>query len=116
MKKFLFIFGLSIFFLASPVHAIDFQDLDDSSEYFREIEYLANNDIIQGVEKSRGTYFEADRPVTRCEYLKMLFNIYDIDLPEMLTDLPFSDISKDHWCYPFVWYGYTNNFIQGQDG
>ena len=116
MKKFLFIFGLSIFFLSSPVHAIDFQDLDNSSEYFREIEYLANNDIIHGVEKSHGTYFEADRPVTRCEYLKMLFNIYDIDLPETLTDLPFSDISKDHWCYPFVWYGYTNSFIQGQDG
>ena len=68
---------LLLFFLALPLNAYAssrFQDVSESSLYFKPIEYFASLGVVQGYEdKTTGLfYFKPDKNVNRAEAIKII--------------------------------------------
>lgn len=92
-----------------------FTDLSTAAWAEKAINYLASKGIIKGI---GGGKFAPDNSVTRCEFVKMLieaFNLYD-----SAAEADFTDVPKNHWAYKYVAsaykYGLTNGKGDGSFG
>lgn len=95
-----------------------FADVNENHRYFRSIEQLAGDDVIQGF--PIGTFLP-ERSVNRVEALKIILESFPLneeippqnDEPLTLTD--FSDVSDDVWYSPYINTAVEHGIIRGYD-
>ena len=58
------------------------------------------------------TTFAPEQEITRAEYIKMLTGALGME-PDAEAALPFADVPKDHWAYPYVAASYEAGIVQG---
>ena len=116
MKKFIpsFVSLLLLFVVTTNEAAAStaFQDVDENHPNFQAIEYLYENEVINGYPDGS---FKPENKVNRAELLKILIEGNNIPLES--SNLPFSDIEKDSWYSPYLETAYYNGWVEGyQDG
>ena len=84
----------------------DLQGYEWAEEY---INKLAESGVVNG--KSENSFAPADN-VTRFEYVTMLSRAYKM---ESEAELPFADVTDDHWAYQAVKGAYARGIIGGVD-
>jgi rare lipoprotein A len=95
---FYFLIAISIFFtFASPVFA--FSDVPDDSKNSLAINYLFENNIIEGYDD--GT-FKPDQEISRAEALKISMLSAGIEIEDNDIELNFSDIDESSWFVSFI--------------
>lgn len=105
-----------IFAFLTPVYASTiFADVSGSEAYAPAAILFYESGIIQGNVIDGVRYFEPDKLVTRCEFLKMTFELYG-NISSSSKSLPFKDITDDEWCYKYAQFGYNKKFIKGDGG
>lgn len=87
-----------------------FSDLDSVSWAVEAIDYLAQRNVISGVEEG---CFMPNAPVRREEFVKMLMLALDVSAEE--TEKTFEDVKSDTWYYQYVMKAYAANIIKGVD-
>ena len=87
-----------------------FCDLDSVPWAADSINMLARLGIVSGIDEE---HFEPDRNVTRAEFVKMLFVVFDNC--EEITDCKLTDVTETDWFYPFVANAYRNGLVSGND-
>ncbi len=73
------------------------------------INRLYENKIVSG--DTQG-YFNPEAQVSRGEYIKMLTLVLGI-VPDTQADLPFTDVSAEHWARPYIAAAYKLGIISG---
>ncbi|MDP4011793.1 MAG: S8 family serine peptidase [Candidatus Roizmanbacteria bacterium] len=74
------------------------------------IDNLRLKGVING--KAEGK-FEPDSQITRAELVKIVVNLYGIDVPASLSEKPFSDVEIGEWYAPYVSAAKTAGLIGG---
>lgn len=117
MKKFLSKFITAIILISSlgSYEALAFTDLNASDKNYEAINYLEQNNVIQGYQD--GT-FKPSQPVTRAEFTKILIKSnFSEDEISSCSDKSFPDVSESEWFYQYVCIAKKYGIIQGyQDG
>ena len=108
MKKLSTSFLISVF-LTLPVYAGSYPDVAEDHENFDAIEYLDDNDIVNGYED--GT-FGPDNSVTRAEAMKIILNALEIDIEGDL-DETFPDVTIEDWFFDYVMTAYEKDIVSG---
>ncbi len=85
-----------------------FNDIDDVLWAEEAINALYLDGIING--KADGVFAPHDM-VTREEFVKMLTLAFKINLVD--DEFPFSDVTTDDWCYPYVKSAYLAGIVNG---
>ncbi|MBI3618694.1 S-layer homology domain-containing protein [Candidatus Peregrinibacteria bacterium] len=89
-----------------------FSDIDSSAWYVPSVEWAVKKKLIQGPPAAKA--FHATRPVTKAEFLKMLFLAYGVD-PNSYSEvqLPLSKDVTDPkaWYFPFFRYGISSSVV-----
>ncbi|NMM53422.1 hemoblobin-interacting domain-containing protein [Paenibacillus aquistagni] len=75
-----------------------FQDVNESSEYYKSIAAVVSAGIFQGY--ADGT-FKPDQSITRAEMAKILVVAYQLPVEELVIN-PFEDVSKASWYAPYL--------------
>lgn len=63
------------------------------------VEDLVDRGVVNGYDD--GT-FRPDAPVTRAEFLKMALGALDYEIPESVSEKPFTDVETSMWYAPYV--------------
>ncbi len=111
MKKFLifcFVFTLS---LGSAYATGSFPDVPKDHKNYEAIEYLDNEQIINGYED--GT-FGPDNLVNRAEAMKMISVAFEVDIAGEYEIL-FPDVVKEDWFFPYVMAAQKAEIVKGYD-
>lgn len=87
-----------------------FGDLASVPWAVESINMLAKLRIVSGTD---GNNFEPDRNITRAEFVKMLFVVFDEC--EDIADCELTDIAASDWFYPYVANAYRNGLVSGND-
>jgi hypothetical protein len=119
MKK-ITILAMSLFLsilIAVPANAeatIESQYFTDTegNVNFSEIEWLAENEIVQGYEDKT---FKPTNYISRAEFLKILTLANGMDLPvdPNASEITFSDVNTEDWFHEFVEYAVSRGIING---
>ncbi len=100
MKKiFRFFFTSFLIIIFSPVAQAGFSDVSTSYPYYEAINYLQENEIVQGYDD--GT-FQPDKFVNRAEALKIILLGSDILVPEIQEQDIFPDVLYSTWFAKYV--------------
>ncbi|WP_088549176.1 hemoblobin-interacting domain-containing protein [Paenibacillus aquistagni] len=75
-----------------------FQDVNESSEYYKSIAAVVSAGIFQGY--ADGT-FKPGQSITRAEMAKILVIAYQLPVEELVIN-PFEDVSKASWYAPYL--------------
>ncbi len=109
MKKFFLLFLLSLFLFSYSASAETlFSDIDETHIYFSSIEYLENNDYVNGYDD--GT-FRPDNKINRAEFLKIVMSGVNYSVS---GDNCFEDVN-DEWFAPYVCEAKELGIIDGYD-
>lgn len=84
-----------------------FTDINEKTEFYKEINALAEMGIIHGYED--GT-FKANNPITREHFAKILSLAMELDSSE---ETPFTDVKKDSVYAPYIAALYENGITKG---
>lgn len=95
--------------LLVPTAFAAFSDVNSSTLYSQDIEWLANNNVIQGYPD--GT-FGPDKCVKRAELLKMIYELKDKELSND-TRSNFKDTEVGQWYVPYVNTAKEEGTVQG---
>ncbi|RJE85078.1 DUF1533 domain-containing protein [Paenibacillus sp. 1011MAR3C5] len=76
----------------------NFQDVNESSKYYKSIAAIVSAGIFQGY--SDGT-FKPDQSLTRAEMAKILVVAYQLPVEELAVN-PFKDVSSTSWYAPYL--------------
>ena len=87
-----------------------FSDLASVPWAAESINMLAKLGIVSGTDENN---FEPDRNITRAEFVKMLFVVFDEC--EDIADCELTDIAASDWFYPYVANAYRNGLVSGND-
>ena len=98
MKKRLLIIISCLALIATASNAFAFADIPSTHWAKKEIDYFAQNGIINGY--SDGS-FRPNNKVTREEFCKMLSLSLNISSQDTDTVI-FSDVPNDRWSYPYI--------------
>ncbi len=90
-----------------------FVDIDVTHPYFYGIEYLHQNDIIEGYQSERGAEFRSFLPVLRSEALKMILLSSGTPLVPHARGGVFTDITDDQWHTPYIVSAYNEGIVSG---
>lgn len=85
-----------------------FTDLDEDHWAYEPIYGLVEKGIIKGYEDGS---FRPDNSIKREEFVKVIVEAFSMD-PEM-GELPFTDVRKDDWSYPYLCAAVKSGMIQG---
>ena len=85
-----------------------FSDMEDAKWALDKVETLCEKGILSGVGDGK---FEPHRYVSREEFAKMLCSLGGFE--PQAGEIPFNDIPKDSWSYPYVCTAYKNGLISG---
>ncbi|MEA3304557.1 MAG: S-layer homology domain-containing protein [Patescibacteria group bacterium] len=89
-----------------------FLDVQTGSSLFPYIETAYQNGIINGVGSGS---FAPDQPVTRAQFLKILFETNQ-DVPPIDLINNFSDIQESHWAIGYISYATNKKLVSGING
>ncbi len=87
-----------------------FNDIEDSKWALQAINYLYENNIINGNDNGG---FEPSRDVMRQEFVKMLVLYRNIEVGS--SETPFSDVDQNQWYAPYIAAAYKNKVFFGYD-
>lgn len=110
MKNFLFA-GLVFAFLSLPAFAASFPDVPEDHVNFDAIEYLDNNDVLNGYED--GT-FGPNNLVNRAEAAKIIVNAFGVSY-DQAYEVIFPDVRTNQWFFKFVMGGREAGILNGYD-
>ncbi len=118
MKKTFLSLVLGFTFLFSGTNAFaGFVDVSSDNgqsaytPYAAEIEWLQLYDVVQGYEDG---YFRPDNPVSRAEFLKMLYGMLGEKGDLVMKPLdPFKDVDAKEWYYPYIVNAYLDSYVDG---
>ncbi|MCR4719883.1 MAG: S-layer homology domain-containing protein [Firmicutes bacterium] len=85
-----------------------FSDMEDAKWALDKVETLCEKGILSGVGDGK---FEPHRYVSREEFAKMLCSLGGFE--PQAGEIPFNDIPKDSWSYPYICTAYKNGLISG---
>ena len=85
-----------------------FSDMEDAKWGLDEVEALCEKGVLSGVGDGK---FEPHRYVSREEFAKMLCSLGGFE--PLAGEIPFSDIERDSWSYPYICTAYKNGLISG---
>lgn len=99
-----------------PIKSVDgtlggkmrFSDMEDAKWALDKVETLCEKGILSGVGDGK---FEPHRYVSREEFAKMLCSLGGFE--PQAGEIPFNDIPKDSWSYPYICTAYKNGLISG---
>ncbi len=86
-----------------------FTDVPPSYKYYKAIQYLKNQHIINGY--SDGS-FKPEKTVNRSEALKMILKALNISIQKNIPN-PFNDVSQKDWFINYVLSAYKYNIVKG---
>ena len=89
---------------------LPFDDIENVSWANEAILRLYKDKVLNG--KSENKFCPFDN-VTRAEFAKMLMLAFDVNLVD--ENFPFTDVSQDEWCYPYVRSAYLVGVAKGID-
>ena len=87
---------------------MSFSDMEDAKWALSQVETMCEKGIIVGV---GGGLFQPHRYVSREELSKMLCLLGGFLIET--ADIPFTDVNKDSWAYPYICTAYKNGLIRG---
>lgn len=90
-------------------YAKDYNDLDQSSKFYKAISVLTSEGILQGYPDGS---FKPEQPINRAEALKVIL----LAFPKAEGDLPvnkFPDVQESDWFYNYVRTALKHGIIQG---
>lgn len=87
---------------------MSFSDMEDAKWALKQVELLYEKGIISGT--GDGLY-DPHRNVTRAEMAKMMVSLAGYDI--ITCDIPFGDVDKNAWYYPYVCTAYKNGIFTG---
>ena len=85
-----------------------FSDMEDAKWALDKVEALCEKGILSGVGDGR---FAPHRYVSREEFAKMLCLLGGFE--PQAGEIPFNDIQRDSWSYPYICTAYKNGLISG---
>ena len=95
------------------VPTVSFNDLENVSWAEKEINYLAEKEIVNG--KAENKFYPADS-ITRAEFVKILTLSMGINIEDMVyEDISFSDVNEWDWYYPYVVYCKRAGIVNGDE-
>lgn len=94
----------------TPEEILPFDDIENVPWANEAILKLYKDKVLNG--KSKNKFCPLDN-VTRAEFAKMLMLAFDVKLID--DDFPFTDVSQDEWCYPYVRSAYLVGVVKGID-
>lgn len=86
-----------------------FNDVNEVSEYAEAIFWMQEHEVVKGYADST---FGGDLCVNRAEFLKMLFEVLDLEPPKPRV-IPFYDVKADQWFTPYVAMAKQRGLING---
>lgn len=86
-----------------------FEDISDEHWAVKPIAYLKAKGVVNGM---NGDNFVPDAPVTREQFVKMLFAILNIEA-EASSESVFNDVENDMWYTPYINTAVTKGIING---
>ncbi len=89
---------LFLIFIILPVSASVFSDVSENTDYYRSIDWMQENGVINGYGDGR---FGPDDCVKRVEILKMIFETLELDENSASSQL-FPDTPEGEWYSPYV--------------
>ena len=87
---------------------VSFADLEASHWAYNSVQELVKKGIVKGYEDGS---FHPDDSITREEFVKVIVEAFSMQ-PET-GELPFRDVRKDDWSYPYLCTAVKNGLIQG---
>jgi len=112
----LFLLVLLLNAFPSNAFATDFLDVLNSNNYKTEIDFFSEHEIVSGNLVDGNWYFSPERPVTRCEFLKIAYKTLDKKADYENSIGNFSDISSKNWCFVYANMAYDDGVVSGVDG
>ena len=85
-----------------------FSDMEDAKWALKQVELLYEKGIVSGT--GDGIY-SPHRNVTRAEMAKMMVNLGGYEI--ITCEIPFEDVDKNAWYYPYVCTAYKNGIFTG---
>lgn len=85
-----------------------FSDMEDAKWALKHVELLYEKGIINGT--GEGLY-SPHKNVTRAEMAKMMVNLGGYEI--ITCEIPFEDVDKNAWYYPYVCTAYKNGIFSG---
>lgn len=105
MKKFL---PLLILLHFIPTTFASFTDVAKDFHQYKSINWLQQQGVVQGYKDGS---FQPEKPVSRAEFLKMLYETKGMENYDV--DLPFPDIPKNAWYTKYVKEAYYTGVVEG---
>ena len=78
-------------------------------------EFIDNLRLMGAIDGKATGIFAPDDNLTRAELVKIVVNLYGIEVPTEVTTQPFSDVKIDEWYAPFVAAVKTAGIVDGYD-
>ena len=85
-----------------------FDDVKNEDWYSPYIYKAFSIGLINGFPDNK---FHPNNPITKAEFIKILFKAHNFELHYGKDDLSFSDVQKNSWFYPYFVAAYENNFV-----
>ena len=99
--------------LAIPTAFASFEDVFEGHQNYEAINYLQENNVIQGYEDNT---FKPAIKINRVEFLKIILEGSNVELDET-ENLPFKDTANDAWYSPYIKKAYAEGWVIGyEDG
>ncbi len=98
-----------VLMLSSVVMAQSFPDVNEAHQYRKAIEFLKNNDVVNGHDDG---LFRPDSKVNRAEFLKMILEEAKIEVQSPTEDC-FPDVPKDVWFGKYVCHAKLKGWVEG---
>jgi len=86
-----------------------FSDVSEENPFYPAVSFLKKQEIMSGYPDGTA---QLDKPISRVEVLKLIFNGVDQSLEEGL-DVKFSDTSKHAWYSDYLATGYAQGIVEG---
>jgi glutaredoxin-related protein len=104
--------GFAVFASMSSFAFAEFSDVSVSNQYHTSIKWMQDEKVVVGY--GDGT-FQADRSVSRVEFLKMIYVAkgLDAEIPAVSSNSGFSDLYSDAWYSKYVAFAKARGTIVG---
>jgi hypothetical protein len=91
-----------------------FSDVKITDWFYREVEFLASYEIINGYpQKGGGQYFNPSAPITRAEFAKISAKYDELTLNSGSSTFP--DVPASHWAYNYISSAARRQWVKGYD-
>jgi uncharacterized protein YkwD len=111
MKRFLTLIALVVLMMPTAL-AFDFSDVSDNYEYKNGINYLYDNEVVEGYEDGS---FQPTKSINRAELAKIVVESVGLDL--IAANSCFPDVPNDQWYATYVCTAKAAGWIEGyEDG